>query len=111
MDIDPQSITLAALLTTAGSTAVAALMTGLVSVLTQLFPGAVEGHEKQTAAILSAVLVMLLAVQAVTSNLLAVDVTLIITVVLGWYAITRLSMSIYDDISRKDAGLTAGDTP
>lgn len=109
MDIDLQSITLAALLTTAGSTSAAALITGLVAVLGSLAPGLVGGHEKQAAAILAALLVMLCAVQAVVTDTVAVNVTLILAVVFGWYAITRLSMSIYDDVANKRASLRAGD--
>jgi hypothetical protein len=105
-DISLESLTLAALLTTAGSTIAAGIITGLVSVLTGLV-AAIKGHEAQAAAVLAAVLVLLLAVQAVQTAAMAVGVPLLLAVVLGWYAITRLAMSIYDDVTSKPASLTA----
>lgn len=113
MDIDLATITLAALLTVPGATVAAGLITGLVGVLANLVP-AVLGNEKKTAAILSAVLVGLLAVNAVQLGLFALPaalVGLILAVVFAWYNITRTSMSIYDDIFAKPSSLRAGDTP
>jgi EamA domain-containing membrane protein RarD len=106
VDISIESLTLAALLTTAGSTAAAALITGLVSVLSGLVPWVDDGHEVQTAAVIAGVLVLLLAVQAVASGAMTVDVSLLLAVVFGWYAITRLSMAINDDVSREPRSLT-----
>lgn len=110
MDIDIQGITLAALLTTAGSTAAAGLITGLVAVIRSIFPG-IDGHEKQAAAVIALVLVLVCAVQAVITGTVTLDLTIVLAVVFAWYAVTRLAMSIYDDVARKPAGLRGGDTP
>jgi hypothetical protein len=104
VNIDLAQLTLAAFLTTAGSTAAAALVTGVVAVIQQLVPS-IDGHQAQVAAILSAVLVILAAVQAVSEGAIAVGVPLIFAVLFGWYAITRLAMSIHDDVAQKPRSL------
>jgi hypothetical protein len=103
MDIDLEAITLAALLTTAGSTTMAAIITGLVAVLGRLFR--IDGHEARLAAVLTALFVLTLAVQAVTSGAMAVGVPLLLACILGWYAVTRLAMAIHDDVTGHPASL------
>ena len=105
MDIDLSTLTLAALLTTAGATTLAAVVTGLVSVLGRLF--ILTGHEAQAAAVITFVFVLLLAVQAVISGAMVVGVPLVLATILGWYAVTRLAMAIHDDITSKPASLRA----
>lgn len=102
-DIDLNALTLAAILTTAGALTLATIVTGLVAVLSRLF--VIDGHEAQLAAVIVALFVVLFAVQAVTSGAMAVDVTLVLSMLLGWYAVTRLAMSIHDDAAGKAASL------
>ena len=107
-----ESLTLALLLTTAGSTIAAGFITGFVSLLSNL--SFVHGNEARTAAFIAAVLVGLLGVQAVSTGEIALGVPLILAVAFGWYTITRMAMSIYDDWASKPASLTkqvGGDVP
>lgn len=111
-DIDLNSLTLAALLTTAGALGLATIVTGLVAVLGRLFT--LDGHEIQAAAVLTAVFVMLLGVQSVVNDLVKVDVSFLLTLILAWYAVTRLAMSIHDDAASNPNSLrnqSNGDTP
>lgn len=113
MDIDLSTLTLVALLTTPGATVAAGLVTGLVGIFANLIPG-VRGNEKKTAAVLSALLVVLLAVAAIMDGTFVLPgaiIALILAVVFAWYNITRMSMSIYDDFFAKPASLRAGDSP
>lgn len=105
MDIDLEALTLAALLTTVGATTMAAIITGIVQVLKGLIP-AVAGNEARTAALLAAVIVVLLAVQAVTSGVAVVGVPLILAIAFGWYGTTRIAMALHDDITRSPRSLT-----
>ena len=104
MDIDLNALTLAALLTTAGATVLAAIVTGIVQVLKGLFTG-LAGNEARAAAAISAIIVVLLAVQAVQLAQFTVGVPLILAAVFAWYGVTRLAMAVYDDISGEPAGL------
>ena len=110
MDIDLDTLTLAALLTTAGALGLATIVTGLIAVIGRLF--VIEGKEAQAAAVLTFAFVLLLAVQAVISGAMAVGVPLILAGVLAWYSVTRLSMSIHDDAANKPRSLrNQSDTP
>ena len=102
-DIDIDTLTLAALLTTTGASVLAAVVTGLVKVLGSLFT--ITGNEARVAAFLSFVFVLLLTVQAVLTETMVVGVPLILAAIFGWYGVTRLSMSIYDDITAQPNSL------
>lgn len=102
-DINLETLTLAALLTTAGATTLAAVITGLVAVIGRLFT--IAGHEAKVAAFLAFVFVLLLAVQAVLSGAMVLGVPLVLSMALGWYAVTRLAMSIHDDAAAKPSSL------
>lgn len=102
-DIDLNALTLAALLTTSGALGLATIIVGLVAVLGRLF--VLTGHEAQAAAVLAFVFVLLLSVQAVITDTVAVGVPLVLMAVLAWYAVTRLAMSIHDDAANKPRSL------
>ena len=97
MDLTLDTLTLAALLTTAGAATLAAIVTGLVSIIGRLF--VVGGNEARLAALITFAFVLLLSVQAVLSGSIVVGVPLILGAVIAWYSVTRLAMSIYDDIT------------
>ena len=99
MDIDLETLTLAALLTTAGALGLATIVTGLTAVLGRLFT--IEGHEVQVAAILTFVFVLLLTVQTLVSGTMVLGIPLVLAAVLAWYSVTRLAMSIHDDAANK----------
>lgn len=103
MEINLETLTLAALLTTAGATSLAAVITGIVAVLGRLFT--IAGSEAKVAAVLALGFVLLLAVQAVTSGAMVVGVPLVLACVIGWYSVTRLSMAIHDDLAAKPRSL------
>lgn len=106
MDIDLEALTLAALLTTTGAAALATIITGFVGLLKSLVPAIDAGREPQAVAITAAIVVLLLAVQAVSTGAMVVGVPLLLAVLFGWYGVTRLSMSIHDDIRREPRSLT-----
>ena len=103
MDIDLDTLTLAALLTTAGALGLATIVTGLVAVLGRLFT--FEGNEARVAAVITFAFVLLLAVQSVISETMTLGIPLVLASVLAWYSVTRLSMSIHDDAANKPASL------
>jgi hypothetical protein len=103
IDIDLTTLTLAALLTTAGAGVLAVIVTGLVSVIGRLF--VITGNEARLVAFLAAVFTGLLATQAVISGEMPLGVPLILAVVIGWYGVTRLSMSLYDDATSQPGSL------
>jgi len=103
MDIDLETLTLAALLTTAGALGLATIVTGLVAVLGRLFT--FEGNEPKVAAVLTFGFVLLIAVQAVISNTMTLGIPLVLASVLAWYSVTRLAMSIHDDAANKPRSL------
>lgn len=107
MPDDPNALTLALILTAAGVTPASALVTGLVEMLKQL-PGKIaQGRERLFAFILSAALVVL--AYAAT----AVEITLItgFGAFLAWYAIARLAMANYADITSEPNSLTGPASP
>lgn len=100
-----EELTLAIVLTAGGAVASSALITGLIQLLKQL-PGVGtflgNGNEKWAAFILSGALVSLAAVAtgAVT------DLATGFGAFLAFYGIARLSMSIYDDVTRAPNSIT-----
>lgn len=104
-DLDPNTLTLALLLTTTGSLAVATFIMGFVAVLGRLIPGVVVGREVQSAALIALVIVVLLAVAAVQSAAMPIGIPLVFAMLFAWYAVTRLAMSLYDDLTGKPSSL------
>lgn len=100
-DVDPNALSLALILTAAGTVPAAALVTGLVSLLGNL-GSLVDGRERILAFALSAVLVVYAYIA------LPVPLTGIsgFAGFLAWYAIARLSMATYDDVTLKANSLT-----
>lgn len=106
MDIDLEALTLMALLTTTGAGTLAVFVTGFVSML-KGFVRPVAANPAGAAAVITAIIVLLLAVQAVQLGAIEVGVPLIFAVVFAWYGVTRLSMAVYDDVTNKAASLRA----
>ena len=104
MNTDLTTLTLALLLTTGGALAAATFLTGFVAVLGRLFPG-IGGKEPRVVAASALVLVILLAVAALQAGAMVVGVPLILAIVSAWYAVTRLAMSIYDDLTNNPRSL------
>lgn len=104
----PQTLALAAVLTTAGTTAFAALITGLIELLKRLDIPGVVGHEPRVVALLAAIFVSAGVANAIQAGVLALDLTGLFMGFTAWYALCRLSMSIYDDITGGRASLTVG---
>jgi len=103
MDIDLNTLTLAALLTTAGALGLATIVVGIVAVIGRLF--VLDGNESKAAAVLTFAFVLLLAVQAVISDTMTLGIPLVLAAVLAWYSVTRLAMSIHDDAANKPRSL------
>lgn len=105
-DIDLSTLTLAALLTTAGAGVMAGIVTGLVAIFTRLAPP-LAGNEARAVAAISAFFVGLLATQAVLTGAMAVGIPLVLAVVIAWYGVTRIAMSLYDDVTGQPGSLRA----
>ena len=103
---DAGALTLAAILTTAGATSTAALITGLIAMLKTLRIPGVDGNEPRVAALIALVLVVLALVAAVTSGTLLLDLPTLFAGFTAWYSLTRLSMSIHDDVAQEPRSLT-----
>jgi len=97
--------TLAAVLTIAGATIGAALITGLIEVLKQGGIPSIVGNEPKWAMALSAVLVILAYIAGVQDNTIAISAESIFGLFLAWYGIVRLAMGIHDDFSNKPSSL------
>lgn len=106
IDVDPNALTLALILTAAGVVPSAALVTGLVSLLGNL-GSVVDGRERLIAFALSAALIVF--AYAAT----AVEVTAIsgFGAFLAWYGVARLSMATYDDVKAKANSLRGPSSP
>ncbi len=98
MPTDPSNLTLALLLTAAGAIAGAALVTGLVQLLKTIWPGELAGVWQIRAAFLIAALLTVAAyASGVQSGSITISFESLFAGLLAWYAIARLSKSIYDD--------------
>ena len=98
-------LTLTAILTTAGSVAAAALITGLIGILKALptiGPIIDADREPLASFVLSALLVILAVVNAV-ANGSALSIEFLFAAFLGWYAIAKLSMGVHDDLAKPAA--------
>jgi hypothetical protein len=103
MPEDPNALTLALILTAAGVTPAAALVTGLVSLVKTLIPGDVTAQASRIAAfVLSAGLVVL----AYVATAVEVSIATGFGAFLAWYAIARLAIATYDDVTSKPNSLT-----
>lgn len=97
---DDPTLTLALVLTAAGATASAALVSGLVQLLKQIAP--LSGREKLAAFVLSAALVILAMAAGIQAGTLTLSIATGFGGFLAWYGIARLSMAVYDDVSGTD---------
>lgn len=100
-DVDPNALTLGLILTAAGVVPAAALITALVSLLTN-FPF-VKGHERQAAFVLSAVLVIY-AYWALPVPLTGISG---FAGFLAWLAIAKGATAVYDEVKAKPGSITA----
>lgn len=105
MPTDTSTVTLALVLTAAGATVAAALITGLVQLFKQLLPGLSGGKERLTAFILSALLVIVAVAAGVQDNTITINIASIFAAFVAWYGIARLSMAVYADASGEANGL------
>lgn len=90
------SLTLALVLTAAGATASAALVSGLVQMIKQV---GLVGHERLMAFILSAAIVIIAEASGLADGTLTLSIPNLFGAFLAWYGIARISMAVYDDIS------------
>lgn len=105
-DVDPNTLTLAMVLTAGGAPVVATLITGLVQLAKTLFgerwPGA--GASRGLAFALSLVFV----VWAYAGVPVPVTAVSLFAGLLAWYGIARLAMAVYDDLTARPGSLRDG---
>ena len=97
MPTDTDTITLALVLTAAGATVAAALVTGLVQLFKTVMPGLSGGKERLAAFFLSAVLVILSVASGVQDKTITINIASVFAAFVAWYGIARLSMAVYAD--------------
>ena len=100
-----ETFTLALVLTTGGAVAASALVTGLVQLFKQL-GSFLDGRERITAFVLSAILVIVAVAAGVTEGSLTINIASVFAAFLAWYGIARLSMAVYADVAREPYSLT-----
>lgn len=105
MPTDVNSFTLALVLTAAGATAAAALVSGLVQLFKTLLPGLSDGKERVAAFILSALLVVVAVASGVQDGTITINIAALFAAFLAWYGIARLSMAVFADASGEPNGL------
>jgi hypothetical protein len=105
----PSNLNLALLLTAAGATAGAALVTGVVQLLKSVWPGqGLSGKgQLRLAFFLAAVLTLMAYASGVQGGQITVSLPTVFALFLAWYAIARLSKTIYDDATHQPGSLAA----
>ena len=102
------TLTLALILTAAGVTPAAALVTGLTSLFATLIPGELSTYAKRLIAfVLSAVLVVI----AYVGTGVVLSLVTAFGAFLAWYGIARLAIATYDDVKAKPNSLTGRTIP
>lgn len=100
-------LTLAIVLTAAGATVAAGLVSGVTELLKGVLPViARRGLERATAFVLSALLVAAAFVDAVGRGALAGDLAGVFGALVAWYGIARLALATYDDVRGRVNSLT-----
>lgn len=101
-----EQLTLALILTAAGVTVTAALVTGIVELFKNLVT--LDGHERQAAFGVSAVLVILayLSVTIWAQPPIGIAIETLFAAFLAWYGIARLAIAHYSDVKREPNSLT-----
>lgn len=105
MPQDADTITLALILTAAGATAAAGLVSGIVEMLKGLTKG-LAGHERLVAFVLSGALVIVAVAAGVQDGSITLSIPSIFAAFLAWYGIARLSMAVYADVAQEPNSLT-----
>ncbi len=101
-------LTLALILTAAGATAAAALVTGLVQLLKTVWPGTISGvWQLRSAFVIAALIVGAAYVSAIQAGSLTVSLESVFAIVLAWFAVARLAKSIFDDATAAPGSLRA----
>jgi hypothetical protein len=98
MPEDPNSLTLALVLTAAGATAAAAVVSGVVELLKQLWSG-FGGYARLLAFALSALIVVIAYAAGLQDGTLTLTIPSLFGAFLAFYGIARLSMAVYADVS------------
>jgi hypothetical protein len=111
MPDDPNTITLALVLTAAGATIAAALVTGVVQLLKQIAPFIGNGRERVTAFILSGILVIVAVASGVQDSTITLSIASVFAAVVAWYGIARLSMAVFADATKETNSLTGPPAP
>lgn len=104
MPSDETTLTLALVLTAGGAVAASAIITGLVQLLKQL-GNFLDGRERLTAFLLSAILVIVAMAAGVQDKSLTITFQSVFAAFLAWYGIARLSMAVYADATKEANGL------
>ena len=108
MPSDETTLTLALVLTAGGAVVASALITGIVQLLKQL-GNLLDGKERITAFLLSAILVIVAFAAGVQDKSLTISAQAVFAAFLAWYGIARLSMAVYADATGEANGLRGPD--
>jgi len=108
MPNDETTLTLAIVLTAGGAVVASALITGIVQLLKQL-GNILDGRERLTAFLLSAILVIVAFAAGVQDKSLTINAQSVFAAFLAWYGIARLSMAVYADATSEPNSLRGPD--
>ena len=111
MPEDPNSLTLALILTAAGATAASALVTGLVQMLKGIAGSILTGKERLTAFAISAVLVAIAFGSGVQEGAITISIASVFGAFLAWFNVARMAMAFYADATQEPNSLTGPDSP
>lgn len=106
--MEPQDLLLVGVLTTAGTTSFAPFITAFIGTMKGLKVPGIEGNEPRVAAIVALLVVVLALVQVTSDGTMPLGLLTLWTGFTSWYALTRLAMTIHDDISAKPRSLSVG---
>lgn len=103
-------IQLAIVLTAAGAMVLAPLITGFVSLLKATFARQIDGHERMAAFVLSLLVVVAAIADGISKGTMTLDIGTVFGGVLAFYALGRLAIATYDDVTKRANSLTGPST-
>lgn len=107
MNTNLDEVTLGLALTAAGAVVMAALITGIVEILSRTITP-IQGHEQGLTLVLAGVVVAAAVFDAVNQDLLELSVASIFAAVVAWYGIARVAMGIHDDVVSRNESTSLG---
>lgn len=107
MNTNLDEVTLGLALTAAGAVVMAALITGIVEIVSRAIPQ-IKGHEQGLTLILAGIVVGAAVFDAVNTDVLELSIASIFAAIVAWYGIARVAMGIHDDVVSRNPDTSIG---